>query len=802
MGQALKRVLGSILILFSLPAHGEERLAVFEFFVRGSGEYCINAAPSVIALQDEMQGRAVMLEYPYDSFRSGRVDRFWAAYSGPSPSLPLTMVGSGLAVAQGPVDYARRYREMLDLELARPPKAVIRAWSRRSGNGLQVFASAWNQAGWTIGPASRATLWLIVWEEGRIGLTKTFVRATASKELTSQVHPGGSKSVTFDIPTLSPTNWQNVRALVLLDELPPCNCSPIYDMLQAAVAQPPSVIAIPSAVVISPAAPEAELSLDGPQVLDFSATPDVAWLSVTPPSGTLPARVTVRLSGSPPPGATGTLTFAASGAGMDLSTTAVVTAQGTVESWSAVVPAVAHAPGAFGSLWRTDLAAVNSDSSVATVKLTFIPVNGDGVVRTDTLLPGGTCEWGDVLASLFGVGLEASASGVVRIASDRTLAVSSSTYNQADDATFGGYLPAVTAAEALAPGKIGILPQLTRNERFRTNVGLTNLGDSNASVTVRMFGESAEALGVPVVVSVPAGGLVQIVDVFGASGAGDRDLAYASVEVSTPGAFVWAYASVVDNRTSDPTNIPLEIFDAGSLSSGTTTTFARTVPSVGHAPGAYGSLWRTDVALVNASTSAANATFRYVPAGGGDSITKTASLPLGTSRFDDILVSLFDLDMEASASGALHIASDAPLVVSSRTYNTTEQGTYGAHLAGIGSARAVTHDRHGVIPQLKRGPITRTNVALTNLGSQAATVGIRLHATDGGILGTERLVTIPPGGLVQENDIFAACGTGDAPIAWARIEVKSEGGEVFAFASVVDNRTGDPTFVPVILAPR
>jgi len=44
-----------------------------------------------------------------------------------------------------------------------------------------------------------------------------------------------------------------------------------------------------------------------------------------------------------------------------------------------------------------------------------------------------------------------------------------------------------------------------------------------------------------------------------AAGAGDRDLAYARVEVTTAGGRVWAYGSVVDNDSSDPTTIPLLI---------------------------------------------------------------------------------------------------------------------------------------------------------------------------------------------------------------------------------------------------
>jgi hypothetical protein len=60
-------------------------------------------------------------------------------------------------------------------------------------------------------------------------------------------------------------------------------------------------------------------------------------------------------------------------------------------------------------------------------------------------------------------------------------------------------------------------------------------------------------------------------------------------------------------------------------------------------------------------------------------------------------------------------------------------------------------------------------------------------------------VTVPAGALVQENDVFASCGAGDAAIAWARIEVRTAGGKVFAYASVIDNTTGDPTIVPVLV---
>lgn len=226
---------------------------------------------------------------------------------------------------------------------------------------------------------------------------------------------------------------------------------------------------------------------------------------------------------------------------------------------------------------------------------------------------------------------------------------------------------------------------------------------------------------------------------------------------------------------------------------------AKTVPAAAHAPGAYGSLWRTDVAVVNATGAGACLELRFTPAGGGEARTWSGTMAPGTRLFSDVLVSLLGVGAEEKASGALRVASDRPLVVSSRTWNATERGTYGAHLAGMGEERAVTEGRPGVLAQLKRGASARTNVGLTNPGTAEVTGTIRLYAANGTALGSAKSVAVPAGALVQVDDVFASCGAGDAAIAWARVEVATPGGALLAYASVIDNATSDPTIVPVIV---
>ena len=227
--------------------------------------------------------------------------------------------------------------------------------------------------------------------------------------------------------------------------------------------------------------------------------------------------------------------------------------------------------------------------------------------------------------------------------------------------------------------------------------------------------------------------------------------------------------------------------------------YVRVVPAAAHAPGAYGSLWRTDVAVVNASGAPVTLEVRFTPAGGGDARTWSGTLAPGTRLFADVLVTLLGVGAEERASGALRLSSDRPLVVSSRTWNATERGTYGAHLAGMGEERAVTEGRPGVLAQLKRGASSRTNVGLTNPGTTEVTGTIRLYAANGTGLGGATSVAVPAGALVQVDDVFAACGAGDAAIAWAKVEVTTPGGALFAYASVIDNATSDPTIVPAIV---
>jgi|GEM_PF-1110115 len=220
-----------------------------------------------------------------------------------------------------------------------------------------------------------------------------------------------------------------------------------------------------------------------------------------------------------------------------------------------LVPGVAHLPGAGGSVWRTDLAVVNPGATDAAITLTFVDHDTGAETTVGRTLPAGASEeWVDAVAGA--LGLQGSVKGLLQVGSTVPLAISCRTYNQETATrTFGQNLPALTAEDALAGGAEGIVPHLKRSSRFRTNLGVVNLGSGSATVAVELFDAAGRQVGRADTLTVAAGAWRQQTDVLGWLGAGDREIAYARVTPSPAAARVWVYASLVDNATGDPTTV-------------------------------------------------------------------------------------------------------------------------------------------------------------------------------------------------------------------------------------------------------
>jgi PKD repeat protein len=222
----------------------------------------------------------------------------------------------------------------------------------------------------------------------------------------------------------------------------------------------------------------------------------------------------------------------------------------------------------------------------------------------------------------------------------------------------------------------------------------------------------------------------------------------------------------------------------------------RIVPAVAHNDGFLGSKWRTDLAVVNASSQPAGLSLVFF--GDGAPIVRSASLAGGASReWHDLLVSLFGLADDAVARGTVQLAADAPVALAARTYNLSLSGTYGQTFPALALGEGVTSGQGGLIAGLKKTSAFRTNLGVVNTSTQESTVRIALHDAAGAALGSPLTVAIPAGRWIQIDDVFAASGAPETELASASIEVLTPATAAWAYAAVIDNATGDPTTVPV-----
>ncbi|MBK9965521.1 MAG: hypothetical protein IPP07_11705 [Holophagales bacterium] len=213
------------------------------------------------------------------------------------------------------------------------------------------------------------------------------------------------------------------------------------------------------------------------------------------------------------------------------------------------------------------------------------------------------------------------------------------------------------------------------------------------------------------------------------------------------------------------------------------------VPGSAHASGSGGTNWRTDLTLVNPGTAAATATIWFLSAGADNGTLPTPAtrtVPAGGQLvISDILDTLFG----RSGGGALLVEStEAALGVASRTYNKLPDREYGMALPGVPTTQAIAPGETGHLVFLVKSSRYRTNVAFAGTSAQRGTVRVKLRDASGALIG-EGTKELLPNGQTQIDRVFDALGAPATTVA--RAEVTSDV-PVVAFATVIDERTGDP----------
>ena len=464
----------------------------------------------------------------------------------------------------------------------------------------------------------------------------------------------------------------------------------------------------------------------------------------------------------------------------------------TAAQW--MVAAAAHAPGIGNTNWRTDLRLVNPSLATATATVYLLPQGANNAALPTkvivTVPSAGQLALTDVLDSKFSF---AGNAALLVESTEASLVVTSRTYNQAaSGATYGQFIPGVNVIDALVANEKGQLIYISKSNDYRTNVGFAGTSSNAGSVALTLFDSNNVLLGSRAFDIAPYGQL-QVNDVFASVSAGSAQVARAEVTTTVP---VVAYSSVIDNRTGDP------IAMIAQHASEAKTDLA--IAAVGHAAGAGGSAWRSDVRIFTLDASSggddagpANSviTLSFYPANIANApTTKTVTLAANQIlSLDDIVLKTFGLD---NATGALRIQSSQKLFATSRTYNQSADGTFGQDIPAKSLDQQLAAGSVAKFSGLSNSGY-RTNIGFFNAGTSAADMQLDLRDATGARL-AQKSFHLEGRTMTQINNLFAYLGAASA--SSGSLWLTTVGGSLVAYASVIDNTSGDPVYVPASVA--
>ncbi len=166
--------------------------------------------------------------------------------------------------------------------------------------------------------------------------------------------------------------------------------------------------------------------------------------------------------------------------------------------------------------------------------------------------------------------------------------------------------------------------------------------------------------------------------------------------------------------------------------------------------------------------------------------------PRQAAALDDLVTTVF----ATSGSGGVRMRSNRPFLATSRTYNIGDgtSGTFGQYIPGLEPAEALAQ---GILLQVENDPAAsgfRSNIGFLNPTTSTVTVEVNVYnAGTRNLLGTTSR-NLPPLAYSQINNVFNAIGLASTVVENATVEFTASAA-VFAYASVVDNTSGDPVFV-------
>ena len=469
-----------------------------------------------------------------------------------------------------------------------------------------------------------------------------------------------------------------------------------------------------------------------------------------------------------------------------------------------LIPAVAHADG-IGSRFVSDVRLTNTASQSISYQLTYTPNGADGTVTgkqtTLTVNAGETKALNDIVKDWYGSGVLGEApQGSLEIrplnfAGKDTPSISlatvaaSRTYSVAATGTFGQYIPALPLVNFLSKAsasKISLqqVSQSSATGGFRTNLGFIEGSGQPVDFVATLLDDAGHTVAERSYSLKPYESQQQRLDqFFSISSITDGRV---EVRVTSDSGHVSAYASVLDNTTTDP----LLVFPADPAK---ISAKRFVVPGVAEFDNSF-SNFHTDMRIYNGGTSPVDVTLAFT---GASVPNKVKTIGAGeTLAVDNVLPSLWNTT--GGGSVVATTANDSQLVLTARTFSRDKSngGTFGQFIPGVTSADAVGNgDRALQIVQLEESPAFRTNLGLVEVTGNPITVELLAYTPDSKVA-ARTVVPLGAGEYLQKGGIFKSLGFNNVYNGRITARVLSGTGRVAAYGSVIDNRTTDPTYVP------
>jgi hypothetical protein len=326
-------------------------------------------------------------------------------------------------------------------------------------------------------------------------------------------------------------------------------------------------------------------------------------------------------------------------------------------------------------------------------------------------------EFSDIVHTVFG---RIGTAGTVVIDPDAVVVASARTWTTSGAGGYGQFVAGVPVADRHGVYQ-SLLPQLTDDQRYRTNFGLVNLGydQLHAWVAPVVFdGEDPK----PRMERIPAWGCADFSGRLAEPGDPVSD-ALILVEIEfLPGPH-FAWASVVDNATGDAIFIP-PVAPAGET---------LVIPAAAHAPGVGGAQWRTDLEVVGDPFLPVEYRLEWWPAAGGGAVSSVElSLSPGEAhRHEDVVATV----LERHGAGAIAVVfTQGEALVSSRTFVQAPGGTYGQYVPRMPEAEALAPGVNGWLTPLRGGAEFRSNIGLVNPDDDQVSVTVSILDTAGAVV--------------------------------------------------------------------